>query len=96
MGTLKKDENGFYYLSETGVEYSLYEGGCLGANVSSDILYVMFDRYTDFPVEMVTFMYGADEIYSEDSDAKNYILKSIDEAVTQFEKRSKTKKRGTK
>ena len=85
MGTIKRDADGLYFESNNGIEYSLLEGHSIGANSSSDILYVMFDRYTEFPVEMVTFMYGADTIQDEDTEGKRYTLKAIEEAVNKFE-----------
>jgi len=88
MGTIKRDEDGLYFESNNGIEYSLLEGHSIGANSTSDILFVMFDRYTEYPVEMVMFMYGADTLEGEDEDEdKQYTIKTIEEAVNKFEEK---------
>ena len=88
MGAIKRDADGLYFESNNGIEYSLLEGRNIGANSTSDILFVMFDRYTEYPVEMVTFMYGADTLAGEDEDeGKQYTIKTIEEAVNKYEER---------
>ena len=93
MGAIKRDADGLYFESNNGIEYSLLEGHSIGANSASDIIFVMFDRYTEYPVEMVMFMYGADALTGEDTDGREYVVKSIEEAVNKYEENFE---RGTK
>ena len=82
MGKLKMTKEGYIFVSESGIEYDLYEGLSIGApkRYTSDILFIVFDLY-DAEKECVWFMYGA--TFLDDGD--EYALDLINRAVNEWE-----------
>ena len=80
MGKLKMTEEGYIFVSASGIEYDLLEGSTINGDkpYSSDILFVMFTRY-DCESDMVYWMYGAEFVKDEDN------VKIISEKVNKWE-----------
>lgn len=60
MGKLKLDGDEYIFISESGVEYSIYEGYTLGRGRQkpTDVMFIVFDLY-DADTYTVYHMYGA-------------------------------------
>ncbi len=94
MGLVFND--GYEYVSDNGIRYSLYELKTLGGRATPDICFIMNDQYCEidedvykngktykFGYEAVGWFYGASLI--QDSDWDEYVT-VIEEMVDDYEK----------
>ena len=85
MGKIITDEKGEYsFLSDSGVEYSLYEGESIGGNTTSDIVFVMNDKCIGINTELVGWIYGAFLIIGSE-EVREDIQNNIDRMVQNYE-----------
>lgn len=77
-GRLKMTDEGYIFVSKTGIEYSIYEGLTIGESPrhTSDIMFITFDRYC-MNQEVVDFLYGA--TFLTDKDTIKGISQTVDE-----------------
>lgn len=76
---IKMTEEGYVFISESGIQYKLLEGKSIGAKLeyTSDIVFIMLDNY------IAGYFYGA--MVSE-NNSKDY-EEHINDIINEFEKR---------
>lgn len=76
---IKLKHDGYVYVSDSGVEYDLLEGKSLGADTTSDIIFICFlDCDFDNKDEVIGFLYGATFFEEDMKEYNNHIKKIVD------------------
>ena len=94
MGKLKlTDMDEYIFISDSGIEYSLYEGFTLGKGRQkpSDIVFVVFDRYDSLTTYVYHF-YGACGFDENDE----YGLNIINDVINEWEQKHQDLVQGIK
>lgn len=90
MLQLKND--GYVYVSDSGIEYELLEGVSIGASkqYTSDIVFIML-LDCDYNVDnnIVGWLFGSSSMFDSEADVKSY-EESIKNIIDEFEKRNFT------
>lgn len=90
MLQLKND--GYVYISDSGIEYELLEGVSIGADkqYTSDIVFIML-LDCDYNVDnnVVGWLFGSSTMFDSEENAKSY-EESIRDIIEEFEKRNFT------
>lgn len=85
---IKLDQEGYYFISTSGITYELLEGVTMGAKeqYTSDIIFIILQNPYLYKVDTpyVNFFYGASFI-NESLDEYNEIIK---EMVLEYERRN--------
>ncbi len=89
---LQLKDDGYMYISNSGIEYELLEGVSIGADklYTSDIVFIMLLN-CDYNVDnnVVGYLFGSSSMFDSEADAKSY-EESIRNIVDEFEKRNFT------
>lgn len=76
---IKLKHDGYVYISDSGVEYDLLKGKSLGADTTSDIIFICFlSGDCDIKDEVVGFLYGATFFEEDIEEYNNHIKKIVD------------------
>lgn len=89
---LQLKDDGYVFVSDSGIEYELLEGVSIGANkqYTSDIIFIML-LDCDYNVDnnVVGWLFGSSSMFDSEADTKSY-EESIRYIVNEFEKRNFT------
>lgn len=85
-------DDGYVFVSNSGIEYELLEGVSIGADkqYTSDIVFIML-LDCDYNVDnnVAGWLFGSSSMFDSEADAKSY-EESIRNIVNEFEKRNFT------
>lgn len=84
---IKRDKEGFYFISKNGIRYELLEGVSIGSEkqFTSDIIFIaLLDPEYNVSDQVVGFLWGAS--FLEEQQAS--YAESIAERVAEFEKKN--------
>ena len=81
------DDEEYGYISDNKVVYDIYEGKCMGNDLTSDIIYIMINDPEADDLEFVGWTYGA-TLMNVKSDREE-VTRWIDEIVNVYEKQNK-------
>lgn len=89
---LQLKDDGYVYISDSGIEYELLEGVSIGADkqYTSDIMFIMLLN-CDYNVDnnVVGWLFGSSSMFDSEANVKSY-EESIRSIVDEFERRNFT------
>lgn len=87
---LQLKDDGYVYISDSGIEYELLEGVSIGADkqYTSDVVFItLFNCNYNVDNNVVGWLFGSSTMFDSEANVKSY-EESINEIVSEFEKRN--------